>query len=80
MPNTYQVNSFPSRTPLSPSQTQPTAFYHPNHARISPVVDGSPDGFQMEVAGRRKKRMERPWCIVNGPPVKFGLTDRGGGC
>ena len=45
--------------------------------RESPVAQASPDGFRMEVAGRRKKRMERPWYIVNGPPVKFGLTGRG---
>ena len=44
--------------------------------RESPVAQASPDGFQMEVAGRRKKRMECPWYIVNGPPVKFGPTGR----
>jgi len=58
MPDTYQKSSCPPRTRSSLSRTQSTALNHPGYAR-PPVVDGSHDGFQMEVAGRYKKRHGR---------------------
>jgi len=57
MPGMYQVSSLLFRTHSPPSQSQPTAFYDPDHARF-PVVDRSPNDFQMEVARMRKKAYE----------------------
>lgn len=47
MPNTHWMSFLPSRTPSSPSQTQPTVFYPPEYA-ISLVVDKHP------IVSRRK--------------------------
>jgi hypothetical protein len=57
MPNTHRMSSLPSCTSSSPSRTQPTAFYYPDHAR-SLVVGGSLNSFQIQAAGRRKKAYE----------------------
>ena len=79
MPNTYQMSSLPSHTPSSPSRIQPTAFYHPDHAKW-PIVNGSPDVFQIEVVGRRKKVHGIFVVYSKWSSIKFGLADRGGGC
>jgi hypothetical protein len=70
--NTYEVSSLPAHTPSFPLQTQPIAFYHHEQA-ISPVVAEHPLVSRRKWMESTRGLMERPWCVVNETPVKFGL-------